>query len=86
MTDEHILFRVEDSIAYLTLNRPTKHNAITAAMGGEIARLSRQSQGTSIAQGLAWENDGHTLCMMTDDAREGMTAFGEKREPVFKGR
>lgn len=86
MTDEHILFRVEDSIAYLTLKRPTKHNEITAAMGGEIARLSRQSQGTSIAQGLAWENDGYTLCMMTDDAREGMTAFGEKREPVFKGR
>ena len=261
MTDDHILFRVEDGIAHLTLNRPTKHNAITAAMGGEIARLSRrintdpginvliiqgagdrafsagsdvnalddlgtpwdgrnradydrdyiapllglrkpmiaaidgyclggglevamccdirlatpdstfgapevqrgwhagsgntsilprligygdaalwiltgdkfpaseayrlglvqrlverdqllaealkiaqrlaknppiavqsakqiirQSQGTSIAQGLAWENDGYTLCMMTEDAREGMAAFGEKREPVFRGR
>lgn len=49
-------------------------------------QIIRQSQGTSIAQGLAWENDGYTLCMMTEDAREGMTAFGEKREPVFKGR
>lgn len=46
----------------------------------------RQSQGTSIAQGLSWENDGYTLCMMTDDAQEGMRAFGEKREPVFRGR
>jgi len=49
-------------------------------------QIIRQSQGTSIAQGLAWENDGYTLCMMTEDAREGMAAFGEKREPVFKGR
>ena len=48
--------------------------------------IIRQSQGTSIAQGLAWENDGYTLCMMTEDAQEGMRAFGEKREPVFRGR
>ncbi len=49
-------------------------------------QIIKQSQGTSIAQGLAWENDGYTLCMMTEDAREGMAAFGEKREPVFRGR
>ena len=48
--------------------------------------IIRQSQGTSIAQGLAWENDGYTLCMMTEDAREGMQAFAEKREPRFRGR
>lgn len=46
----------------------------------------RQSQGTSIAQGLAWENDGYTLCMMTEDAAEGIAAFGTKRDPVFKGK
>lgn len=46
----------------------------------------RQSQGTSIAQGLSWENDGYTLCMMTEDAAEGMRAFGEKRDPVFSGK
>lgn len=49
-------------------------------------QIIKQSQGTSIAQGLAWENDGYTLCMMTEDAREGMAAFSEKREPRFRGR
>ncbi|PIV72931.1 MAG: enoyl-CoA hydratase [Rhodobacteraceae bacterium CG17_big_fil_post_rev_8_21_14_2_50_65_11] len=48
--------------------------------------IIRQSQGTSVAQGLAWENDGYTLCMMTEDAREGMRAFADKREPVFRGK
>jgi enoyl-CoA hydratase len=48
--------------------------------------IIKQSQGTSIAQGLAWENDGYTFCMATEDAREGMNAFAEKREPVFSGR
>ncbi|MCR9138449.1 MAG: enoyl-CoA hydratase/isomerase family protein [Alphaproteobacteria bacterium] len=48
--------------------------------------IIRQSQGTSIAQGLAWENDGYTFCMATEDAQEGMRAFAEKRDPVFRGR
>jgi enoyl-CoA hydratase len=48
--------------------------------------IIRQSQGTSITQGLAWENDGYTLCMSTQDAAEGRRAFAEKREPIFRGR
>jgi enoyl-CoA hydratase len=46
----------------------------------------RQSQGVSLAQGLAWENDGYAFCMASEDAAEGRRAFAEKRDPVFRGR
>ncbi|WP_421724949.1 enoyl-CoA hydratase/isomerase family protein [Bauldia sp.] len=48
--------------------------------------IIRETQGTAITVGLAWENDGYTYCMATEDAREGMRAFTEKREPQYKGR
>lgn len=47
--------------------------------------LIRLSQGTSVEQGLAWENDLYTYEMTTDDSREGIAAFAEKREPVYRG-
>jgi len=48
--------------------------------------LIRRSQGTTVEQGLAWENDLYTLCMTTEDAREGIAAFVAKREPRYRGR
>jgi enoyl-CoA hydratase len=47
--------------------------------------LIRVSQGTSVEQGLAWENDLYTYCMTTADSREGIAAFAEKRPPSFRG-
>lgn len=47
--------------------------------------LIRQSQGTSIEQGLAWENDLYTYAMTTADSREGIEAFAEKRPPTYRG-
>jgi enoyl-CoA hydratase len=47
--------------------------------------LIRQSQGTTVDQGLAWENDLYTYCMTTADSREGIAAFTEKREPRYTG-
>lgn len=47
--------------------------------------LIGMSQGTSVEQGLAWENDLYTYCMTTDDSREGIDAFSHKREPRFRG-
>jgi enoyl-CoA hydratase len=47
--------------------------------------LIGMSQGASLEQGLAWENDLYTYCMTTDDSREGIDAFEHKREPRYRG-
>jgi enoyl-CoA hydratase len=78
VTVEQLMPRVMSIAERLATNPPI---AVQSAKN-----IIRQSQGTSIAQGLAWENDGYTFCMSTEDAAEGIKAFTEKREPVFRGR
>ena len=41
---------------------------------------------TSLESGLDLERKALYLAFASDDAREGLTAFGEKREPEFEGR
>jgi enoyl-CoA hydratase len=51
-----------------------------------IKEAVRKGLDLSIAQGLALELDLSTLASQTDDSREGVLAFVEKREPVWRGR
>lgn len=44
------------------------------------------SSDTNIDTGLAFEKDVFGLCFATDDQREGMRAFLEKKKPNFKNR
>lgn len=39
-----------------------------------------------LVSGLEYEADQFALLFATEDAREGMTAFGERRKPKFEGR
>ena len=55
--------------------------AVRAAKASVIA-----SQGLSLAQGLHFERERFEALFETDDQREGMIAFLEKRTPIWTGR
>lgn len=60
------------------------------AGNGPIAvRQAKQAIGRglqmSIWDGLAFEVEAYNRCVPTDDRREGVLAFNEKRRPVFQG-
>jgi enoyl-CoA hydratase/carnithine racemase len=41
---------------------------------------------TDLATGLAIESNAYRVTIPTEDRVEGLTAFKEKRKPVYKGR
>ncbi|MCA9526262.1 MAG: enoyl-CoA hydratase/isomerase family protein [Myxococcales bacterium] len=61
-----------------------------AAMGPVAVRAAKATQARGLdgplATGNALERDAFALLFATSDAREGMAAFTEKRDPVFQGR
>ena len=64
--------------------------AATIASKGRVAlRAAKQSinngLNVDLVSGLAMENDAFALCLASEDAREGTSAFLEKRKPEFKG-
>ena len=64
--------------------------AATIASKGKVAlRAAKQSinngLNVDLASGLTMENDAFALCLASEDAREGTSAFLEKRKPEFKG-
>lgn len=55
------------------------------AMAGILKAVIRGAEGT-LEEGLALEFDAVKAAGATEDAREGVMAFLEKRKPVFKGK
>src|SRR5688572_1977618 len=52
---------------------------------GHIKRAVQTGWEVPIAEGLAIERELQQLLFQSDDAREGLTAYTEKRKAVFKG-
>lgn len=53
---------------------------------GQIKLATVQGFGRPLAEGLAIEREALLRLFNSDDAREGVTAFTEKRKPDYKGR
>ena len=68
-----------NKLAQRLANGPTQSYA-------SIKRLMYASHANSYAQQLNLEAEGFGICAATDDWAEGVTAFLEKRAPVFKGK
>lgn len=76
---------------------PDKLISVTSEMASRLAKAAPISVGMikeaiyrnlnqNIEDALAYEAYMASLCMQTDDAKEGLLAFHEKRNPSFKGR
>lgn len=78
LVDDDVLPRALKIAAQITPNAP---RAVAYA-----ADADRHAPETTLAQGLAHERRNFLLALATDDAREGVAAFTDRREPTFTGR
>jgi enoyl-CoA hydratase len=90
----------EEARTFNLVNRVVAEGeALNAAreLAGEIAAngpvavrhakaAANKGQDVDLTSGLEYEADQFALLFGTEDAREGMGAFAEKRDPEFKGR
>ena len=60
----------------------------TSPMGLRLTKegLNMSIDAAGLEAAMAIENRNQLLCARTDDAREGMLAFMEKRTPNYQGR
>src|SRR3954453_5636737 len=64
-------------------NRIAEKSPIALRMAKEAVKLASRS---NLDEGLRREIDLFALCFSSEDKDEGVTAFLEKRKPVFKGK
>ncbi len=82
---------VDEVVPAAELQQRAVERARTYAEGpsyavGQIKLAAVQGFGKSLDEGLRIEREGLIRLFKSEDAREGVTAFLEKRKPVYKGR
>ena len=77
-------------LAPAELMEAARKTAMTIAQMGPLAvaeakKVMREGEGRLLREANALEIDGFAGCFETDDQKEGMAAFLEKRDAAFKG-
>ena len=89
MSQSTVLTDKKDGICTLTLNRPDAMNSFSADMLSEFRAAKRaidRGMEMALADALVFESTCYEMTIPTEDRIEGLTAFREKRKPVYKGR
>ena len=75
---DRLLARARDIAATISSRAP---------IAAETAKLNlKAAHSMPAGKAIEYERDLQTICFATEDAREGRTAFKERRQPVFKRR
>lgn len=77
VSDDDFAATVERMVSRLAAGPPLAHAATKKAVNAATL--------PGLEDALERERTGQTVLLRTDDAAEGMRAFGEKRRPVFRG-
>ena len=74
--------KLEETVMELAKNIASKSPIIISL----IKKAVNRGMYTDLAAGLDYEKSNFSLCFATEDHKEGITAFLEKREAEFKGK
>src|ERR1700716_1194591 len=73
---QEVLYKVEDRVATITLNRPEKLNAWTPAMASELRKHMLQADADEAVRAIVLTGAGRGVCAGADMSRLSSAAAG----------